>query len=151
MVLGEFCRILRIFEAAHSPRGNSMRICYVYTSALAPAAASTTGPDNALALKPDEDRIAPVGMRRANSQNSCRAWRAYVSSRVSTHMFQVLTFRHMTRLSSALRISPNVTMARGYIERIDLAIFTSTLGLVRLGCKRSALSNLENLTFLHTL
>lgn len=97
MVLGEFCRILRIFEAAHSPRGNSMRICYVYASALAPAAASTTGPDNALALKPDEDRIAPVGMRRANSQNSCRAWRAYVSSRVSTHMFQVLTFRHMTR------------------------------------------------------
>lgn len=55
---------------------------------------------NALALELDEDRIGPVGMRTANSQNSCRAWRASMSSpvpRVSTHMFRVLLFRRLTR------------------------------------------------------
>lgn len=77
-VLREFCRILRIFEA-HIPRGNSMRIRYMYATALAPPCGLFRRP-NALALEPDEDRIVPVGMRRANSQNSCRAWRASLSS-----------------------------------------------------------------------
>jgi len=57
MVLQEFRRILWIFEA-HIPRGNSMRIRYMYTSALAPAAVCSIGA-NALALKPDEDRDHP--------------------------------------------------------------------------------------------